>query len=529
MIAAILRAQFLTMRWGRGRGGVVRIIPLVISYGFWTAVAVLAFLGATWADAAMLRRYLPLAFLGIACYWQLMPVLTASMGRSLDLKRLAMYPVPHRKLFTVEVLLCLTSNLEMVLVICGGSAGLIAKGGVAAVPGVLLAGLAFIAFNALLASGTRSLIGRMMSRRKIREVVILITTCIWMVPRIFMQFDVHPKWLGPFADALRGSAYPWSAAALLALGQFAPLLSLLLWILAALWFGNRQFERNLRFDVTAAQAQVLRPSASRRRAWSEVFYRLPGMLWRDPLAAIVEKELRSLARTPRFRMVFVMGFTFGILVWLPMAMGRSGRRWGAEYFLVMVGLYALTLLGQVTYWNSFGFDRSAAMFYFVAPQPMARVLIAKNIAAAVFVYLDLAVLAAVVSVFHLAGGLLSVVESLFAIGSCALYLFGLGNMASVNYPRGLDPERVTRGSGSNRAQGLLLLLYPLALLPVGLAYVARWALKSEIAFLAVLALSTAIGAAVYWVGLDSAVIASYRKREELIGELSKSDGPMASE
>ena len=54
-------------------------------------------------------------------------------------------------------------------------------------------------------------------------------------------------------------------------------------------------------------------------------YRFPSLLWRDPLAAIVEKELRSLARTPRFRMVFVMGFTFGVMVWLPMILGRGSR------------------------------------------------------------------------------------------------------------------------------------------------------------------------------------------------------------
>ena len=187
------------------------------------------------------------------------------------------------------------------------------------------------------------------------------------------------------------------------------------------------------------------------------------------------------------------------------------------------------MLGQVTYWNSFGFDRSAAMFYFTAPQPIARVLIGKNIAAAIFVYLDIAILGAVVSVFNLGGGWQRVAETFAVIGVCALYLFGLGNMASVNYPRALNPERVTRGSGSGKAQGVLMLFYPLALLPVVLAYVARWALKSEIAFLIVLALAAAIGGAVYWIGLDSAVIAAHRKREELLGELSKGDGPIAAE
>jgi hypothetical protein len=115
------------------------------------------------------------------------------------------------------------------------------------------------------------------------------------------------------------------------------------------------------------------------------------------------------------------------------------------------------------------------------------------------------------------------------IGVCSLYLFGLGNMASVNYPRALNPERVSRGGGSGKAQGVLMLFYPLALIPVALAYVARWALKSEIAFVIILALAAAIGAAIYWIGLDSAVTAAQRKREELLGELSKGDGPMAAE
>ena len=110
-----------------------------------------------------------------------------------------------------------------------------------------------------------------MSRRKIREVVILVTTCMWMLPRVFMQFDPHPPMARPLvADALRGPAYPWSAAALLALGQYGPLLTLFLWFpRRAVWFGRRQFERNLRFDAAAAQARVLTPESSRRRRWSD--------------------------------------------------------------------------------------------------------------------------------------------------------------------------------------------------------------------------------------------------------------------
>jgi ABC-2 type transport system permease protein len=533
MIAAILRAQFLSMRWGRGKGSIWRFLPLTIWYLFWLAAAVFAFVLAREADLAVLRRDLPIGFLGVTVYWQFMPMLSASMGMGLDLRKLRIYPAVHRELFLVEVLLCFTTAVEMLLVIAGGVAGLLTNqkaGGFAAAPRILAPALLLILFNALLASGTRSLLGRLLARRKIREVVILVTTCLWMLPRILVQYHVHPKWLGPVEQALRGPKFPWSAAAAAALGDLTPFVTLALWLLGALWFGRSQFERNLRYDAVAAQAMVVRKDASRRRSAGEAFFAFPRLLWRDPLAAIVEKELRSLVRTPRFRMVFVMGFTFGILVWLPVVLGGNGARTsGSSYFLVFVCIYALTMLGQVTYWNCFGFDRSATLFYFAAPQPISQVLIGKNIAAMVFVYLDVTILSAVVGTFHLTAGWGQVAETLLVVGVCAVYLLGLGNMASVNYPRPLNPENVSRGGSSGRSQGLLLLFYPVALLPVFLAYLARWALKSELAFLAVLAIAAVIGGVVYWIGLDSAVIAARTKREQLFTALTQGEGPIASE
>jgi hypothetical protein len=60
----------------------------------------------------------------------------------------------------------------------------------------------------------------------------------------------------------------------------------------------------------------------------------------------------------------------------------------SRYFLTIVCVYALTLLGGVTYWNCFGFDRSAAAFYFAAPLSIAQVLVAKNIVSLIFIYLE---------------------------------------------------------------------------------------------------------------------------------------------
>jgi ABC-2 type transport system permease protein len=401
MIAAILRAQLLSMRMGRRRGAVFSVITAVLWYSLWTVVAGAVGFTASQTGLTSLHRYMPLALLALFLYWQFVPIISASMGSALDMRKLLVYPVPHGKLFLVEVLLRLTSGLEMVIVLTGGFIGLLANqaaGGMAALPRLLPPALLFILFNLLVSSGLRSLLERLLSRRYVREFLALAFMLVGTLPRLVMASGVRPKPMGGLAGVLAALGLPWSAAARAALGESTALaiLGLCGWTLLAAWFGRFQFERNLRYDSLAAQATPTKPRVH-RDAWMDRFYRFPSLLWRDPLAAIVEKELRSLSRSPRFRMVFVMGFSFGLMVWLPLVMGRNASRNSAvgDYFLPVVCVYALTLLGQVSYWNCFGFDRSATAVYFVAPQPIVKVLLGKNIAHLIFVYLEVLILSAI--------------------------------------------------------------------------------------------------------------------------------------
>jgi len=308
------------------------------------------------------------------------------------------------------------------------------------------------------------------------------------------------------------------------------LFSLAGWTLLAAWFGRTQFERNLRFDSVAAQATPLTNGISIWQSAAEAFYRFPARCLRDPLAAIVEKELRSLARTPRYRMVFVMGFSFGIMVWLPMILGNRAERNStlSRNFLTLVCVYALTLLGQVSFWNCFGFDRSAALIYFAAPQPLSQTFAGKNLAALVFIYMEVFILAGVTTLFGVNPGAVQILETLIVIGICSLYMLALGNISSVQYPRGLNPERVSQGGAASRFQALIMLLYPLSLLPVLLAYVARYAFASDIAFYLVLAFAAAVGAALYWIALESAVATATKHRERIVQDLSANEGPVTS-
>jgi ABC-2 type transport system permease protein len=539
MIAAILRAQLLSMRIGARRGAVFGAITGVIWYGIWAAVAVAAYVVARTTEAANLERYLPLGFLAVCAYWQLIPVISASMGAGLDMRKMLVYPVPHEKLFLVEILLRLTTGAEMVLVLTGGMIGLFrnpAAGGWTGFPRILLAIVIFILFNLLLASGMRSLLERLLTRRKVREVLSFFLLMLYVVPRMLIQTGSGPKSLGPFRGAFDTVGLPWTAAARAAISDphesgLLALFSLCGWTILALWFGRLQFERNLRYDAVAAQATPQRPVGSRTLAWTERFYRWPSLLWRDPLAGMVEKELRSLARTPRFRMVFVMGFTFGLMVWFPMIATRHGNSTGqsSQYFLIAVCVYSLTLLGQVSYWNCFGFDRSAAEFYFAAPQPLSQVLLGKNIAAMFFIYVEVLILTGVTVALGFSGGWSLVVETLPVVGVCAVYMLALGNISSVQYPRALSPERVSQGGASGRFQGLIFLLYPLALFPVFLAYLARYAFASEIVFVFVMSIAAIMGGVLYWQAMQSAVRTAYKRREQILRELSKGDGPVTAE
>ena len=540
MIAAILRAQLLSMRPGSSRGVPLGIVVAVFWYGFWCFVGGWAGLFTATASAATLRYTLPLAMLGICVYWQAIPVLSASMGASLDLRKLLVYPVPHEKLFFVELLLRLITGIEMQLVLLGGAVGLLknhATVGLAALPSIALAVFVFIVFNLLLASGARSLLERLLSRRKVREIVALLLALIWVAPRFVMMTGTKIGWLHRAGDSMGQFGWPWSAAARAAepLGQPAGAtllcwLSLAGWTALAAWFGRSQFERGLRYDSLAAQATPMKPRSARTTRWSERLYRMPSLLWRDPLAAIVEKELRTLMRSPRFRMVFVMGFTFGLMIWLPMVLRRGGAHAGAagQHFMVIVCVYAMTLMGQVTYWNCFGIDRSAALFYFAAPQPISLTLAGKNIACLFFVYLEAAVLMSITPFLRIGFGFGQMLETVVVIGICATYLMSLGNISSVRYPRPLSPERVSQSGGGNKAQALVMILYPVVLLPVALAYLARYAFDSQIAFAIVLAFAAAMGAVFYWLAMESAVKTAISRRQDILAALSKGDGPLGS-
>jgi len=525
--AAILWAQWRATRNFFPRRGIAwTALVGAIWYGVWLVVSLSVML---LTSSAMVASTLAGVLLLIFLYWQVVPVLMAASGASLDLRKLQAYPIPVSQLFGLEVMLRITAAAEVVLVLIGASIGLLRNPEAPAwgVFGIL----AFVAFNLVLGVGSRDTIARILARRRVREAAFFLLILCAALPQLLLTRG--RGFQGRFRAIMAKESslfWPWTAAAHFSQGRdtLKSLAIILAWLAAAGIFSYWQFRRTINFDAQAASSRS--SSGSKTSGLAEWFFRLPSMLLRDPLGALIEKEVRFLSRSPRFRLVFLMGFTFGLLIWLPVALGRQGtsQSFLSGNYLTVVSVYSLLLLSESCFWNFFGFDRSAAQFYFLAPVSFTRVMIGKNLSALFFIMLEIGMIALVCGLLGMPLKPINLAESFVVAGVISIFLLAAGNQLSIRQPRAMNPAASFRSGTAGKVQAVLFLIYPVAFLPVGLAYLARYAFASEAAFFAVLAADAALAAIVYKLSLDSAVLAADRLKEPMVTALSRGDGPITA-
>lgn len=530
MIRAILWAQFLSMRLRKGsavRGG--SIFSAFTGLFFYAMFAffgwVLMLLFSSPEASAYFVQALSGVLLVVTLYWQLMPVITASFGASIDLRKLMAYPIPRARLFLVEILLRAMTSFDMLVVLAGICIGLLRNRlyGAAAAPFVLAGALAFIAMNILLSAGIRSWLERFFLRTRFKEIFFLILVLVSLTPQLLILANVKkPASLLRFAPSQ--AVWPWASMARLMLhnNAVANALGAAAWVCAALLFSRRQFERTLRFDGASSKKKEkdLAPDSLTER-----LFRLPSRFLGDPLAALIEKELRTLSRIARFRMAYGMSCFFGVVIFAPALHRQHVDSAFLQYALPLMAVYGLLVLGQITYWNSFGFDRSAAQGYFCWPIKFRDALIAKNLTVMALMVPQILLVSAVAHAFHIPSSPGKILETFVVMTIAGLFWFSLGNMFSVRMPRAMDPEKMNQMS--NKLQALTILAAPVVLLPVVLAYWARAVSGNQFVFAGVLAIAAILGVIFYGVGLDSAVEWAVKGRESMLLELSRSDGPIS--
>ncbi|MBL8175234.1 MAG: hypothetical protein JNK48_11240 [Bryobacterales bacterium] len=526
---AILWAQFRALRNIYPRTGkasmAFSLLLTVVWYGLWVfaAVAVALVIEET-KDIQSLERFLTPALLLSMLYWQVIPVLMVTAGASLEMRRLRVYPIPHGQLFQLEVMLRLSTAVEMLLLLLGAEVGILMN---PALPArYALALVPFVVANVYLSAGIRDLLTRLLAWKRFREALMLFVVLLAAVPQVMLHTGVGEEYRKYFTLS-QYAIWPWTATARLFIGDWAAWnwVVMFAWMAIGYAFGRWQFERGLRFDEEAARAHGNEASAS--SAWYQAAFDLPARFLPDPIGALVGKELRSLARSPRFRIVFLMGFSFGLLIWLPMAFGRRGGIM-AEYFLPFTAAYSVMLLSEVTIWNLLGFDRSAAQLYWLAPLPTRSVFVAKNLVTTIAVTLEFFIISTICLLFRLKVQPLMVVQAYFACLVFQTFLISIGNVASLLYPRPVDPNESWKRSSATRFQAMLLLVYPFLAAPIVFAFYAQTTWESPWAFFGVMAFLAAVAALCYGYSLERAVQLAGERKEKILTSLAQGGSPVAS-
>src|SRR5205823_3887068 len=352
-ILAIAWAQFRTMRNHLPRTSLGTVLLWCVSllwYGLYVGLAV--YLGATLRELSLekLRLWVPVGLLAVFLFWQIVPLFTLSSGWSLELGKLQMYPVSDRALFAIEIVLRFTTAPEMMIVLAGALVGLLRDLAIPTLFPLFL--LLFIPLNLFLSLAIREFILHAFERNRFRELFAILMISIAVVPQLLARTGLGRMLLPYFLALARGTATPWRQVATLSLGtvSISAFVVIFFWTALCYSVARWQFAKGLRQDEgfrTGVSLAAIRTEGSKVSS-SRKLIDLLSRLFRDPMAALLQKEFQSLLRMPRFRVTFGMACVFSVVIFIPMALNANttGHGFFRENFLPVATLYGLLLLSD---------------------------------------------------------------------------------------------------------------------------------------------------------------------------------------
>ncbi len=521
-------------------------------------------------------RFLPILFWAVFFVWQVVPIMLASFQEQFDLGILLRFPVRFGSYFLLYVVF----GLLDVSTILGGLCCLGVLVGITVVRPELFAWTAlglvvFAAFNILLVRSIFAWIDRWLAQRKTREILgavfmVLILSLQLLNPALHRQrhqvinsspanssSNAHVSrdqrarqqaeefqrskaeftarygpWLG-IADEVQQWLPPGLAAKALQQrveqqpepasgpapqsGTLESLGILGLYVLGAggvLAARLRAEYRGESLGVAPGRKKVV---ASRGKSLRRD---RGGLLdGSGPIAAVMEKELRTLLRT------LPLLYAIGAPLLLVLVFSGIFIRDGVGQHMFPLALPICMVYAQLgftrLFYNNLGAEGKGIQLYFISPTPMRTVLLAKNLFHSVLFGLTILV-AGTLAILRL-----GVPEGVVVAATVAWLLFSLpanlaaGNIFSLTMPYRVNPGRITRQGGS-QANALGALLAQLVAMAVGAAvFGLTWYFKMM--WLAVpIFLVLATGAIVIWVRvLSNADAMANKHRDSLIAVLMK--------
>ncbi len=250
-LGAIITAQFQILRNHLPRAGFASVLGHLLSLAWYALAATIAFGLAVLIPSVPfsgLQRWLAPALLGIFAYWQVVPLFTLSTGWSLQLSKLQMYPISNGQLFMIELILRVTSSPEMIVILLGGTVGLMRHPSLPLFAPLAL--LLFIPLNLFLSLAVREVLLHSFERNRLREIFAIVLFSLSVLPQVLLKAGFAEQ-LRPYLEAgSQGRLTPWHAEASLSLGQphILEFTVLLFWTALTFVLAHRMFMRSLRFE-----------------------------------------------------------------------------------------------------------------------------------------------------------------------------------------------------------------------------------------------------------------------------------------
>lgn len=568
LLSPLARAQYgalANLRWRvfvnglRSKLGVLELGARTISFTIYALMGLGLGVG-TGAAAYMLAsrdqwQYFAIILWVVCVIWQVLPVMLASFGEQFDLGSLLRFPVGFQPFFLLFVVFGL-SDLSTIL---GGLCCLgVLVGTTAALPpmfawtALILA--VFAAFNILLVRAIFAWIDRWLSQRKTREILgaifmVLVLSMQLMNPAFWQrghrsqrsgahqenqieQFLASP-WVktanevqtfippGLAAVALRQAAENQSALALEALGILSIFVlgagSVLGFRLRAEYRGENLGAAPARKTVAASSGKAV--AVPPKIAVSETEGR---MAISGPIAAIMEKEIRSLFRS--LPLLYAIGAPLVmVLVFSGVFIRGNSARVPVPLLAFPLCVFFAQIGFRMLFSNSLGTEGAGIQLYFLSPTSMRTVLLAKNLLHSAVFAVSM-VIAGILATLRLGppGGVMLAATIAFLLFVLMVNL-AVGNIFSLTMPFRVNSGRISRQRGS-QASALFSLLFQAATLGVGAAVLELCSLGGVLWVAIPVFLALAVIAGFIWIRIlcNSDQIASERK-DLLIATLMKAE------
>ncbi|MEM7800689.1 MAG: hypothetical protein AAF633_15970 [Chloroflexota bacterium] len=391
-----LTLRQFTRETGRVVGAIIGILvflPLVIGGAIGSAI------GYRQLELVWSSLILSGVLVSLWLFWLFFPIVFAPLNESIDIERLMIYPVAPREVI-VASLLSPIFDYPTYLVLPLFIAVLVGFGLSPALPIIVIGLLLAFAHMILIGQLVVTIAGGLLQTRRFRDLIVvggalLGSSCYFInlaVQRLFesttltperlqsLNIPIYARWLPTGAvaqaitDALSGA---WGSALL-----WLAYSSVLLILIAAVWF-------RLMVRLTTGQGFLIGGSPPKKEEETSVkvestraspFINLLRQLPPD-LAALTEKELRSMWRIPQRRVALAQGiilpaFMFGGFVY-------SGGSSDSFAIPTWVGLilppYALFLFWVMTQ-NMLAWEGRGLGMLLLTPVPRERIFLAKGIA-----------------------------------------------------------------------------------------------------------------------------------------------------